>query len=270
MNWWQALLLGIIQGIAEFLPISSSGHIELGKVILQLEPAVVNNQLFTLVVHLATSLSTIVVYRKDILDLIAGLLKFEANQAWDYVSKIAIATIPIALIGIPFKDRIDALFDGNVILVGWMLLFTAALLAICHYSPKGDKPVSRLSALWIGIAQTIAILPGLSRSGSTISTALVLKIDRAEAARFSFLIVLVPILGASLLKGIDLVRSPEPSPIGLVPLLIGFVTSFVIGLIACRGMISVVKRSGLLPFAIYCTIVGTITLLIGWGYLFSS
>ncbi|MGB5976351.1 MAG: undecaprenyl-diphosphate phosphatase, partial [Cyclobacteriaceae bacterium] len=194
----EALILGIVQGLTEFLPISSSGHIELGKFLLDIK--VKDNLLFSVIVHFATALSTIVVFRKDILDLIKGLLKFRYNESTEYVLKLLLSMIPVGLIGVFFEDQISEFFDGNILLVGAMLLVTGLLLTFTYYKKETDKPVSYPKALIIGITQAIAILPGISRSGSTIATALLLNVDKAKAARFSFLMVLLPIIGASLLK----------------------------------------------------------------------
>jgi undecaprenyl-diphosphatase len=197
MNEIQAFILGIIQGLTEFLPISSSGHLELGSALLGVQST--NNLYFTVLVHLATVLSTIIVFRKDILHLVTGLFSFRWNESTRYVSLILISTIPILIIGIFFKDEVEQLFTGNLILVGSMLIFTALLLFFAHAAQKRELPVTHGKAFIIGIAQVIAVLPGISRSGATIATGLLLGIKKEEVARFSFLMVLLPILGAAFL-----------------------------------------------------------------------
>ncbi len=260
MSWIEALILGIIQGLTEFLPVSSSGHLEIGKQILGVEAS--DNLTFTIVVHGATVLSTIVVFRKDIWQLIQGVFRFQWNDETQYIAKIALSMIPIGIVGVFFKDEVEAIFDsGNMLLlVGCMLLITGVLLAFTFYAKSKEKSISFKDAFIIGIAQTVAILPGISRSGSTIATGLLLGNKKELVARFSFLMVLVPILGENILS---LLKDDigTTSPIGAVPLLIGFIAAFISGLLACKAMIKLVKKGKLIYFAAYCAIVGAIAII---------
>lgn len=256
MSIWEAIILGIIQGLTEFLPVSSSGHIELGKAFLGVEPA--DPLLFSVVVHVATALSTVVVFRKDILGLFSGLLRKNSRDSLRYLICIAISMIPAVIAGLYFADAIEAMFSGNVVFVGSMLIVTAVLLLAVEFLPQGNKGITYSSSLIVGIAQAIAITPGISRSGATISTALILGIGRTEAARFSFLMVVPLILGKMSKDILDQKISPDPEL--FLPLVAGFITSFVVGLFACKWMITIVKKSKLIYFAIYCLIAGGISL----------
>ena len=256
----EAIILGIVQGLTEFLPVSSSGHIELGTVLLGVQSK--DNLLFSVVVHSATALSTIVVFRQDIADLFRGLFQFQWNESVQYIAKLLVSMIPVGLIGVFYKDQIEAFFGGDVLLVGFMLLLTATLLAMTYYSRKEGGKVTYFKAIIIGMAQAIAILPGISRSGATIATALLIGVEKEKAARFSFLMVLIPIMGASLLEVKDFVEAPDQvSSISGLALLLGFVAAFVAGLLACKWMISIVKKGKLIYFAIYCFIVGVIAII---------
>jgi undecaprenyl-diphosphatase len=256
MNILQALLLGIIQGLTEFLPVSSSGHIEIGHALLGIKDE--NNLLFVLVVHVATVLSTIVVFRKDIGGLLKGIFEFKKNESTIYVAKILFSSIPIVVVGLLFKEEIESFFTGNLFVVGCMLLFTASLLTLTHFVKKSDGEITFFKALIIGIAQTVAVLPGISRSGSTIAIGLLLKIKKEDVARFSFLMVLIPILGAAF---VDIMKGElSGTQIELMPLLVGFFGAFTSGLIACSWMIKVVKRGKLIYFAIYCALIGLIAI----------
>ena len=259
MTWIEALILGIVQGLTEFLPVSSSGHLELGSVLLKVEAN--ENLLFAIVVHLATAFATIVVFWNDIRNLLFDLLKFQWNESTQFVARLLVSMIPVFVAGVFFKDQIESLFSGNLLLVGTMLLITGALLLFAHFKKDGTKSVGFLSAFIIGCAQAIAVLPGISRSGATISTALILGVERSKAARFSFLMVLLPILGASLLQVKDYAEAPSMHQIGVVPLIIGFLAAFIAGFVACKWMISIVKRGKLTHFAIYCFIVGLIAVI---------
>lgn len=276
MNIWESIILGIIQGLTEFLPVSSSGHIELGKEILKV--AVKDPLLFSVVVHAATALSTIVIYRKDIINLLADLLAFKWNDSAKFISYIVISMIPVGIVGVLFEEQIEDFFEGNIILVGAMLLITGFLLWFSANALSSDSKITPLKALIIGIAQAIAILPGISRSGATISTALILGIGRSQAARFSFLMVLPPILGATALKlkkYIDITAENRASQIAgsgeiiesISPMVLGagFLAAFIFGLIACSWMIKLVKNNNLNYFAVYCFIVGTGA--IAYGFL---
>lgn len=261
MNELESIILGIVQGLTEFLPVSSSGHLELVKALFGDESIPEEGLLFSVVVHAATALSTIVVFRKDIGSLLYGLFQFQWNESTQYVAKICLSMIPVGVIGIAFEDQIEQMFSGNVLLVGMMLMITALLLLFTHYTRKTDQPVTTFKAFIIGIAQSIAIFPGISRSGATISTALLLRVDKAKAARFSFLMVLAPILGASALKLKDYFEAPAGTHqmAGSI-LLLGFISAFISGLFACTWMLKLVKRGKLIYFALYCFIVGTIAI----------
>ncbi|MDP4588129.1 MAG: undecaprenyl-diphosphate phosphatase [Flavobacteriales bacterium] len=264
MSLIEAIILGIIQGLTEFLPVSSSGHLELGKEILSEEGVPKEGLLFSVIVHAATALSTIVIYRKDILQLLKGLLQFKWNEETQFTAKIALSMLPILVVGLAFEDQIEALFNGNILFVGAMLLVTSALLFLTHFAPKKSGEMSFGKSIIAGLAQAVAILPGISRSGSTIATSLLLGVNKEQAARFSFLMVLPPILGAALLKFKKYLEAPvddtlsEPMVLGA-----GFIAAFVAGLIACTWMIKIVKRSKLTYFAIYCALVGVIAIAYG-------
>lgn len=260
MSWLEALILGIIQGLTEFLPVSSSGHLEIGNVLLGVKSA--DHLLFAVVVHAATALSTIVVFRSDIQTLIKDLITFKWNESWAFSIKIIISMVPVGVIGILYEDQIEILFASNMLLVGCALLFTSLLLFFTYFKKNTTGEVTYFGALVIGLAQAIAILPGVSRSGSTIATALLLGVDKVKATRFSFLMVLIPILGASLLKTKDYIEAPEAAgDISGFVLLIGFVAAFLSGFMACRWMIKLVRRGKLTYFAIYCLIVGLIAII---------
>jgi undecaprenyl-diphosphatase len=261
MNIIEALILGIVQGLTEFLPVSSSGHIELGKAILNIQTT--DNLLFSIVVHGATALSTIIVFRTTIIDLFKGLLEFKNNESFRYTMKIIISMIPVGIIGVLFEEKLEALFTGNVLLVGSMLIFTGLLLTFTYFSKNTTKDVSFGRAIIIGLAQAVAILPGISRSGSTISTALILGIDKEKATKFSFIMVLLPIMGATLLKVKDYLEAPSlAGGISTSTLIIGFLAAFISGLLACTWMIQIVKRGKLIYFAYYCFAVGIISIVI--------
>ena len=255
MTLIDALILGIIQGLTEFLPVSSSGHLEIGVVLMGINST--NNLLFALIVHMATCLSTIFVFNKDILLLIKGLLKLEWNDSSKFVLKIIISMIPVGIVGLLFENEIEALFTGDLFLVGGMLLVTSILLFIPHYFSQEIGEVTFGKSLIIGLAQSIAILPGISRSGSTIAVALVLGVSREKAAKFSFLMVLLPIIGASLLKIKKYIEFPDLEPeINTLTLFLGFMAAFISGYLACRWMVKIVKKGKLIYFSIYCFILG--------------
>ncbi len=260
MEWFEALILGLLQGLTEFLPVSSSGHLELGSALFGLEE---ENLTFSIIVHGATFLSVLVVFRHDILQLIVNLFKFQWNDETKFILLLLFSAVPVGIVGLLFKDNLEVLFEGKIVLVGAMLLITATLLFLTGYAPNKKKSVDLKSALIIGIAQTFAILPGISRSGATISTALYLGIDREKATRFSFLMVLIPIFGATFLEILDLYKAVEPSAISTSSLVIGAVTAFIAGLFACSWMLKIVKRGKLVYFSIYCVVVGIIAILAG-------
>ena len=257
MSEFQALLLGILQGLTEFLPVSSSGHLEIGHALLGVDTS--NNLLFALVVHFATVLSTVVVFRKDITELLKGLLAFKWNDETIYVSKLIVSSVPVLILGLLFQDEIEQLFTSNLILVGSMLLVTAILLSLTHFAKKTDGKITFFKAIIIGIAQALAVIPGISRSGATIASGLLLGSKRENVAKFSFLMVLIPILGAAFL---DLAgnKITTSNDISTLTLLIGFISAFVSGLFACAWMIKIVKRGKLIYFAIYCMVIGLIAI----------
>ena len=257
MTWLEALILGLVQGLTEFLPVSSSGHLEIGKVLLNIE--VKENLSFTVLVHFATVLSTITVFFQDIRQLSRGLLQFKWNEETKYVSKILVSMIPVLIIGVLFREEVESLFSGNLILVGTALLVTAILMACTQLVKAGEKTIPFLDALVMGIAQALATVPGLSRSGATIATGLLLKNKRSDVARFSFLMVLIPIIGAALLDIISLSASSE-STIGASSLIIGFLAAYLSGYLACRWMINLVRKGNLYWFALYCSIVGIVSI----------
>ena len=262
MSEIDAIILGIIQGLTEFLPVSSSGHLEIGKVILGDKSIPSESLLFTVVVHFATALSTLVVFRKDVADIFKGLFQFKKNEETMFSLKIIISMIPAALVGVFFDKEIEALFGGSILLVGFMLLITALLLYLADKAKDTKKPVSYSNAFIIGISQAIAILPGISRSGATISTSVLLGNDKGKAARFSFLMVVPLILGKiakDILSGDLFESATEPSI-----LILGFISAFIAGIAACTWMISIVKNSKLSYFAIYCFIVGVIAIVFGY------
>ena len=260
MDGLQAIILGIIQGLTEFLPVSSSGHIVIGSEILGIKSE--ENLTFAIVVHAATVLSTITILHKEIWTLIKGLLKFQWNEETKYVAKIAISLIPVMIVGLFFKDQVEELFSSGLLIVGISLLITAALLAFTHFAkPKQKEELSFKDSFIIGIAQGFAaILPGLSRSGSTIATGILLGNKKETVAKFSFLMVIIPILGEAFL---DLMKgdfSSEATTIPTFSLIAGFISAFIFGCLACKWMINIVKKGKLIYFAYYCTIVGVIAI----------
>ncbi|MCK4568649.1 MAG: undecaprenyl-diphosphate phosphatase [Bacteroidales bacterium] len=257
MSWIEALILGIVQGLTEFLPVSSSGHLELGKAILGVNAE--KSLVFTVVVHGATVLSTIVVFYKDILRLIKGLLEFRWNEETSYVARIFLSMIPVIILGIFFKKEIESFFTGNVLLVGSMLIITSFLLMSTYLVSHNERKIGFLDSLLIGFAQAFAVLPGISRSGATISTGLLQGNKKANIARFSFLMVLIPIIGANFKDFMD-GGMTEEGGVGIIPLVVGFLTAFISGLLACKWMIGIVKKGKLFYFAIYCFIIGTIAI----------
>jgi len=260
MQWYEALILGLIQGLTEFLPVSSSGHLELGAALFGLKE---ENLTFSIIVHGATFLSVLVVFRKDILNLIINLFRFQWNDETKFILLLLLSALPVGFVGFIFKDQIETLFEGRIVLVGMMLLITATLLFFTRYAPNNKKEINVKSALLIGLAQTIAIMPGISRSGATISMALYLGIDREKATRFSFLMVLIPIFGASLLEIIDLSKTTQTAAISTSALVIGAVAAFSAGLFACSWMLKIVKRGKLIWFSVYCLIVGIAAIITG-------
>ena len=257
MGLLEAIILGIVQGLTEFLPVSSSGHIEIAKVLLGSSQE--KNLLMTIVLHAATALSTIFVFREDIKEIIRGLLQFTWNKEFQFSLKIIISMIPATLIGLFFENEIELLFSGQILFVGCMLIITGLLLFIADTTKNTNQNVNFFHALIIGVSQAIAILPGVSRSGATISTSVLLGIDREKAARFSFLMVVPLILGKmgkDIISGDILIESAS-----LIPLLTGFTAAFITGLFACTWMIQLVKKSKLKYFSFYCFLVGTVSII---------
>lgn len=260
MTLVESFILGLIQGLTEFLPVSSSGHLEIGKAILGLDHE--ESLTFTVVVHGATVLSTIIVFWKQLRDIIAEFFKLSWNDAKVYVLKITISMIPIAIVGVFFKEQVESLFSGNLVFVGSMLIVTAVLLGFSNYAVNRERNIGYLDSFIIGIAQALAVLPGISRSGATISTGLLLGNKKGDVAQFSFLMVLIPIVGANVVDLKDM-QTETSGNIEFMPLLVGFSAAFLSGLLACKLMISIVKRSKLIYFAGYCLIIGTVAILLG-------
>ena len=264
MGWFEALILGLVQGLTEFLPVSSSGHLAIGKALLGVEPS--GDLVFEVTVHAATVLATVVVFRREIGRLLGGLFRFRYNDETDYVAKLAVSMVPVFVVGMFFKDRIEAAFSSLAV-VGACLLVTALLLVFSDWmSPRvaaavrpGRGGISFWQAFAVGVGQALAVLPGLSRSGTTISTGLLCGVKREAMAQFSFLMVLVPILGETFL---DLVGGEvAASSVGTAPLLLGFAAAFVSGLFACRVMIALVRKAQLRWFGLYCAVVGAAVLI---------
>lgn len=258
MDLLEAIILGIIQGLTEFLPVSSSGHLELAKAILGDTSIPEESLTFTVVLHFATALSTLVVFRKEIAEIFKGLFQFKWNEKTKFSLKIIISMIPAVIIGLLFEEQLESFFGGKILLVGAMLLITSVLLLLADKAKNTNKKVSFSSAVIIGISQAIAMLPGISRSGATISTSVLLGIDRSKAARFSFLMV-VPLIFGKIAK--DLLSGDinfETSQIA--PISAGFIAAFLAGLVACNWMIALVKKSKLSYFSIYCAVVGLIAI----------
>lgn len=264
MSWLQALILGIVQGLTEFLPVSSSGHLEIGHVLLGTSGE--ENLTFAIIVHAATVLSTLVVLWNQVAQLFRGTFTtLQWNAEKDYVAKILVSMIPVFIIGMFFKDQVESFFGNGLLLVGICLLVTAALLALSEWLQKkrqdAGHEVGYKDAIIIGIAQACAVLPGLSRSGTTIATGLLCGVKKESVAQFSFLMVLIPILGEAFLDLMKLLKGEIVSDLGLVPAIVGFVAAFATGCFACRFMIEIVRRQRLIWFALYCAIVGSVAII---------
>ena len=253
-----AIILGIIQGLTEFLPVSSSGHLEIAKAILGEGKVGEESLLMTVVLHFATALSTIIIFRKDLIEIFSGLFQFKNNEAFQFSLKIVLSMIPATLVGVFFNDEIEALFGGALTLVGSMLLITGLLLFLADRAKASEKQVGVKDAILIGISQAIAILPGISRSGATISTSVLLGIDKEKSARFSFLMV-VPLIFGKMAKDI-LSGEISMTDTNFLPLIIGFIFAFFTGMFACKWMIKLVKNSQLKYFAYYCFAIGSIVI----------
>ncbi|MDG1039856.1 MAG: undecaprenyl-diphosphate phosphatase [Polaribacter sp.] len=258
MDFIEAIVLGIIQGFTEFLPVSSSGHLELAKVVLGDTSVPQESLTFTVVLHFATALSTLVIFRKEVAEIFKGLFQFKWNEQTQFSLKIIASMIPAVAVGLLFEEQLEALFGGQILLVGFMLILTALLLLLADKAKQTNKKVSFTNAIIIGVSQAIAMLPGISRSGATISTSVLLGVDRSKAARFSFLMV-VPLIFGKIAK--DVISGEiNFSSSEILPLSAGFIAAFVAGLLACTWMISLVKKSKLSYFAIYCAVVGVIAI----------
>lgn len=260
MDWLQALVLGLLQGLTEYLPVSSSGHLTIGSYLFGLNGE--DNLAFTVVVHVATVLSTLVVLWKEIDWILKGLFKFRMNDETKYFINILISMIPVGIVGVFFKEQVEEVFGSGLLIVGCMLLVTAALLVFSYYArPRQRENISPLHAFIIGLAQAVAVLPGLSRSGSTIATGLLLGNKKEKLAQFSFLMVIPPILGEALLDVVKGLKGEEAfGGIDALPLIVGFVAAFVSGCVACKWMINIVKNGKLVWFGVYCAIAGAATI----------
>ncbi|MEA1878556.1 MAG: undecaprenyl-diphosphate phosphatase [Bacteroidota bacterium] len=264
MDWLEALILGIIQGFTEFLPVSSSGHLELGKALLNIEAQ--EDITFTVVVHGATVLSTLVVFFKEVWRLLKGSLQFKWNPETQYVAKIVVSMIPVVIVGLLLEDYIESFFGGKIQFVGIMLIITSVLLSMTYFLRNRimEKKFGYGSAFIMGIAQAFAVLPGISRSGATIATGLLMGNNKKDIAQFSFLMVLVPIIAANIKSLIGFEGSEMSTAVGSIPLLIGFLAAFLSGWLACSWMVNLVKKGKLIWFAVYCFVIGSIAIMTGF------
>ena len=262
MTWFEALILGLVQGLTEYLPVSSSGHLAIGQALFGMNDGA-DNLMFTVVVHVATILSTIVILWSEIDWILKGLFKFKLNCETKYVLNIIVSMIPVGVVGLLFKDQVEEIFGSGLLVVGCCLLITAALLTFSYYAkPRQKEHISMKDAFIIGLAQAVAVLPGISRSGSTIATGLMLGNKKESLAQFSFLMVIPPILGEALLDIMKMVKGENVmGGIDTLPLVVGFVAAFLAGCVACKWMINIVKRGKLIYFGIYCAIVGVVTII---------
>ncbi len=262
MTWFEALILGLIQGLTEYLPVSSSGHLAIGSALFGIEGE--ENLAFTIIVHVATVLSTLVILWKEIEWIFKGLFKFQMNDETRYVINIIVSMIPIGIVGVFFKDKVEAIFGSGLLVVGFCLLVTALLLSFSYYyKPRQKEKISLKDAFIIGLSQACAVLPGLSRSGTTIATGLLLGNSKEKLAQFSFLMVIPPILGEALLDALKMMKGEDiAGDIPAISLIVGFLAAFVSGCVACKWMINIVKKGKLIYFAIYCAIAGAVTLAI--------
>lgn len=264
MDWLQSLILGLVQGLTEYLPVSSSGHLTIGATLFGLNGE--ENLAFTVAVHVATVLSTCVILWREIIWLFQDLFKFKWNEGTKYVVNILISMIPVAVVGFLFKDKVEEIFGSGLLVVGVCLLITASLLAFSYWAkPRQRENISPFHAFIIGLAQAVAVLPGLSRSGSTIATGLLLGNKKEKLAQFSFLMVIPPILGEALLDTKDMIEEGVSIAMAGIPassLAIGFLAAFVSGCLACKWMINIVKKGKLIWFALYCAIVGILAIVL--------
>lgn len=278
MDWINALIMGIVQGLAEYLPISSSGHLEICRDLLNLDLSGAESLEFDVMLHVATVLSTIVVLWREFVPLCTSFFTFKGDRNFYYVIKILVSCIPVAVVGLFFKETIEGFFGGGLGVVGICLCVTALLLTFSYFfrtrnverhtnikSYRG-REITMLDAFIIGCAQAVAVLPGLSRSGTTIATGILLGDRREQVAQFSFLMVIIPILGEALLGVKDMLSGEAAmgNSIDWLPLIVGFLASFVVGCIACKWMLEIVKKGKLVWFAVYCLIVGVICIVTGF------
>lgn len=261
MDCIEALVLGLIQGLTEYLPVSSSGHLAIGSALFGIQGE--ENLTFTIMVHVATVLSTLVILWKEVDWIFKGLFKFQMNDETKYFLNIVVSMIPVGIVGVFFKDAVEDVFGSGLMIVGAMLVLTSVLLAFSYYAkPRQKEKISLRDAFIIGLAQACAVMPGLSRSGSTIATGLLLGNKKEKLAQFSFLMVIPPILGEALLDVVKVMKGEAVSAgIDTLPLIVGFVAAFVSGCLACKWMINIVKKGKLIYFAIYCAIAGVVTML---------
>lgn len=265
MDWWQALLLGMVQGLTEFLPVSSSGHLTIAQTLLGVEFAEGDMLLFDVLVHAATVCSTLLILWKEVAWVLKGTFTSpQWNDEKRYAGKILLSMVPVFVIGMFFKDYVETIFGHGMVVVGVCLLLTAALLTFAQYArPRQKEQIGWLDSLIIGLSQAVAVLPGLSRSGTTIATGILLGNKKEQVAQFSFLMVLIPILGEAFLDVLDILQGEVTTMLSPVCMLIGFISAFVVGAAACKWMISVVKRQKLIYFAIYCLLIGGFALCYG-------
>ncbi len=261
MSWFEALVLGLIQGLTEYLPVSSSGHLAIGSHLFGVNAE--DNLTFTIMVHIATVLSTLVVLWKEIDWILKGLFRFQMNEETKYALNIVITMIPIGIIGVFFKDQVEAVFGSGLLIVGCMLIVTALLLTFSYLAkPRQRETISPWHAFIIGLSQAVAVLPGLSRSGTTIATGLLLGNKKEKMAQFSFLMVIPPILGEALLDLLKGLSGEETlGGIDAFPMAVGFVAAFVSGCLACKWMINIVKKGKLIYFGLYCAVAGAATVI---------
>ncbi len=261
MNWFEALVLGLLQGLTEYLPVSSSGHLAIGSAIFGINGE--DNLAFTILVHVATVLSTLVILWKEIDWILKGIFKFKMNEETKYFINIVISMIPVGIVGVFFKDTVEEIFGSGLLIVGCMLIVTALLLTFSYFAkPRQRENISVWHAFVIGLSQALAVLPGLSRSGTTIATGLLLGNKKEKMAQFSFLMVIPPILGEALLDVLKAVKGEEAfGGIDTLPMVVGFVAAFVSGCLACKWMINIVKKGKLVYFGIYCAIAGVATII---------
>ncbi len=260
MNWFEALVLGLLQGLTEYLPVSSSGHLAIGSCLFGIDGE--SNLAFTIMVHVATVLSTLVILWKEIDWILKGLFKFKMNEETKYFINIVISMIPVGIVGVFFKDTVEEIFGSGLLIVGCMLVVTALLLTFSYFAkPRQREDISPWHAFVIGLAQALAVLPGLSRSGTTIATGLLLGNKKEKMAQFSFLMVIPPILGEALLDLLKGLKGEETlGGVDALPMVVGFIAAFVSGCLACKWMVNIVKKGKLVYFGIYCALAGIATI----------